>query len=177
MALTGAIFTQAAAFDRQQLLDLQDGSMRKLIVHDSPKPLSLPPMLTESGLEENLSDHFGPVIVLNFWATWCAPCRKEMPSLDRLQAQFPPGDVKVIALAAGRHEKARIRSFLRSVDAEGLAVRLDPKLKIASALQVRGLPVTILISRNGEEVARLIGDAEWDSESAVRIVRLIAGLP
>ncbi len=177
LALTGAICAEAAAFERQPLAALQEGTMRKLVVHDSPKPVSVPPMLTEAGAEEKLSDHFGPVLVVNFWATWCAPCRKEMPSLDRLQAQFPPEDVKVIAVAAGRNEKTRIRSFLESVNAENLTVRLDPKLKLAAALRVRGLPATILLSRDGEEVARLVGDAEWDSASAVRILRHIADLP
>lgn len=148
--------------------------MRKLVIHASPKSLTVPPMLTESGEEEELSEHFGPVLVINFWATWCAPCRKEMPSLNRLQAEFSADDVKVLAIAVGRNEQAKIKSFLESVDAQNLTIRLDPKLQLSAALQVRGLPVTMVLDRQGNEVARLIGDAEWDSESAVQILGEIA---
>lgn len=176
--LLGAILTiPAGAFERQKLFDLQDGSLRKLVIHASPKSFTVPPMLTESGEEEELSAHFGPVLVVNFWATWCAPCRKEMPSLNRLQAEFSVNDVKVLAIAVGRHEQVKIASFLESVDAEDLTIRLDPKLKLSAALQVRGLPVTLVLDRQGNEVARLIGDAEWDSESAVQILGEIAKDP
>ena len=148
--------------------------MRKLIVHESPRTLNPSPILTGDGKEEQLSAHFGPVLVVNFWATWCAPCRKEMPSLDRLQAEFEIDDVKVLAIASGRNEEAKIDAFLDSVDVHNLAIRLDPTLSVASSLLVRGLPVTLLLNRKGEEVARLTGDAEWDSPSALRIVKLLA---
>ncbi len=141
--------------------------LRQLIVHDEPLSLSLPPMLNEMGKEEALSEHFGAVLVVNFWATWCAPCRREMPSLHRLQEKFSPNDVKVIAIAVGRHKQEKIQSFLTSIGAEGLMIRLDPKLQVSAALRVRGLPATLLLDRQGREVARLIGDAEWDADEVV----------
>ena len=145
--------------------------MRKLIVHESPKSVLFPPLLTQAGQEEDIKSQFGPVLVVNFWATWCAPCRKEMPSLQNLQQEFSMEDVKVLAIATGRNEQSRIQSFLESINAKDLTVRLDPNLKVATALQVRGLPVTILLDRDGKEVARLVGDAKWDSESAINILK------
>lgn len=171
LILVNAISTPLAAFDQQEILDLRQGTMQKLIVHESPKPVSFPTLMTIGKEEEEFSNHFGPILVVNFWATWCAPCRKEMPSLDRLQKQFSEQDVKVIAIATGRNEIKKIQSFLESVNVDSLKVLLDPKLKASVALQVRGLPATIILNREGNEVARLVGDAEWDSQSATNIIQ------
>ncbi len=171
LIMVGAIYAPVTALDRQSLLDARAGTLKKLIVHEAPRNVSTLPMLTQDGQEDMLSNHFGSVLVVNFWATWCAPCRKEMPALDRLQELFPHEQVKVIAIATGRNEAAGITSFLESAGVDDLLIRLDPRLSLSTAMGVRGLPATILVNRNGKEVARLTGDAEWDSDSAQQIIR------
>ncbi len=171
LLLTGAIFADTTGLDRQVLLDAREGTMRKLAIHEQPKDISPPPMLDEDGSEISFEEFEDRILVLNFWATWCAPCRKEMPSLDRLQAEFSPGELLVVGLAAGRNEQARVQAFLESIDAERLQIFYDPRLKVATSLGVRGLPATLILNRDGKEIARLTGDAEWDDESAIHILR------
>ena len=176
LPLVGAICAEAAAFDREALIEARQDTMRKLIFHKEPLPVSAPPMLAEDGAETGIDSFKGRVVVLNFWATWCAPCRKEMPSLDRLQAEFDTEDLKVIALATGRNEKPKVEKFLDSIGVRNLTVFYDPRLRVAAAMKVRGLPATVILDRDGREIARLTGDAEWDTESALHIFREIAGV-
>ena len=103
-------------------------------------------------------------MVLNFWATWCAPCRAEMPSLDRLQAAMP--EIAVVPVATGRNAVTQITKFYEEAAVKNLPVLRDPKSGLAHAMGVMGLPVTVILDPEGREVARLIGDAEWDSDSA-----------
>ena len=166
---------EVMAIDQPSSLEAKS-ALSHLIVHDEPISLSLPPMLNEKGEEEALSEHFGSVLVVNFWATWCAPCRREMPSLHRLQEKFSPNDVKIIAIAVGRHKQEKIQSFLASIGAEGMMIRLDPKLQVSAALRVRGLPATLLLDRRGREMARLIGEAEWDTDEVVEWLSEMAQL-
>jgi len=148
--------------------------MRKLIVHDQPKAAPDVPMLTAEGSGIDLNSFHGRVVILNFWATWCAPCRKEMPSLDRLQDKYSPENLVVVALATGRNENAKVAAFLEDIGADGLTVLFDPRQNAAAAHLVRSIPVTLIIDRGGNEVARLIGDAEWDADPALRIIAAIA---
>lgn len=174
LPMVGAICAEAAAFDREALIEARQGTMRKLIFHNEPRPVSAPPMLTEDGAETGIDTFKDRVVVLNFWATWCAPCRKEMPSLGRLQAEFDTEDLKVIALATGRNEQPKVKRFLDSIDVHNLTVFYDPRLRIAAAMGIRGLPATVILDRSGKEIARLTGDAAWDDESALHIFREIA---
>ena len=99
-----------------------------------------------------------------------------MPSLGRLQAEFDPSDLQVIALATGRNEQPKVERFLDDIAVRNLTVFYDPRMKIAAAMKVRGLPATVVIDRSGREIARLTGDAEWDEDSALLIFRRIAGI-
>ena len=114
-----------------------------------------------------------PVLV-DFWATWCAPCRQEMPSLDRLQAAMP--EIAVVPVATGRNAVAGIERFFSEVGIANLPILRDPKSELARGMGVMGLPVTVILNPEGQEVARLIGDAGWDSDSAKAILAaLVAG--
>jgi thiol-disulfide isomerase/thioredoxin len=124
------------------------------------------------GAEHALSDWKGQWVVLNFWATWCAPCRHEMPSLDRLQAAMP--QIAVLPVATGRNSVEAIGKFYSEAGVKRLPVLRDPKSGLARAMGVLGLPVTVILNPEGQEVARLIGDAEWDSDSAQAVLKALS---
>ena len=117
----------------------------------------------------------GKVRLVNFWATWCAPCRKEKPTLDALERELGGPDFGVIAIATGRNSPEAIDAFNAEAGIAALRTYLDPKGELAAAMNVPGLPVTVVLNRAGQEVARLLGGADWTSESArVIVAALIA---
>lgn len=124
-----------------------------------------------AGKPAKLSDFRGKVVVLNLWATWCNPCREEMPSLDRLQAMFADQPVQVVALAVDRAGPERVAGFLQEIGVGRLAVYRDPTAAATRTLRLPGLPVTILVDRAGNERGRVLGLAEWDGEAAKAAVR------
>lgn len=147
---------------------LRTGDMQKLNFAD---PVALPDIAVLDGTDQpqSLSDLKGKWVVLNFWATWCAPCRHEMPSLSRLQTAMP--DIVVLPVATGRNSIEGIEAFFAEAGVFNLPVVRDPKSELSRNMAVLGLPVTVIVNPQGQEVARLIGDAEWDSADAQAILR------
>jgi thiol-disulfide isomerase/thioredoxin len=139
-----------------------------------PKPLPPLAFQTLDGKEATMDAFAGKVVVLNLWATWCAPCREEMPSLDRLQARFADQDVVVLALSVDRAGSERVREFLDEVGVQHLHVYRDPKAAATRVLKVPGLPATLLVDRQGREAGRVLGIAQWDGPAAVAVERLLA---
>jgi thiol-disulfide isomerase/thioredoxin len=128
--------------------------------------------LDEAGNQVTLDDFKGEVVVLNLWATWCAPCREEMPSLDRLQAMEGGADLEVVALSLDRGgDLQQIKDFYAEVGVRHLAIYRDPKAAAGRALGALGLPTTVVIDQEGREVGRLLGPAEWDSTEALALLR------
>jgi thiol-disulfide isomerase/thioredoxin len=143
-----------------------------------PKPMPELSFQDLAGNEAGLDLFRGQVVVLNLWATWCAPCREEMPSLDRLQQAFEGEPVRVIALSVDRAGPDRVKAFLDEIGAANLSVYRDPTVKAARTLKVPGLPATLLIDRQGREVGRVLGLARWDGDAAITAVRrLLGGTP
>ena len=142
-------------------------------------PQPLPPLTFETldGQPASLADFAGKVVVLNLWATWCAPCREEMPGLDRLQAQFADRDLVVLALSVDRAGPERVQRFLDEVGVKQLHVYRDPKAAATRAVKVPGLPATILVDRKGQEVGRVLGIAQWDGPAAVAAVEKLLAEP
>ncbi len=147
---------------------LRDGDMKKLAFHDAPIPLADIGLVDADDAPRSLADYRGKWVVLNFWATWCAPCRTEMPSLDRLQAAMP--DIAVVPVATGRNAVAGIKRFFQEEAITNLPILRDPTSELTRSMGIVGLPVTVILDPEGREVARLIGDAEWDSASAKAIM-------
>jgi thiol-disulfide isomerase/thioredoxin len=138
-----------------------------------PKPVPELTFLDEAGEEVTLGDFEGDVVVLNLWATWCAPCRREMPSLDRLQAELGEKGLRVVALSLDRGDIGKVRDFFEELKIANLAIYQDPEARAGRELGAPGLPTTIVIDRAGQEVGRLLGPAEWDSEEALALLRTL----
>lgn len=108
----------------------------------------------------------GKVFVLNFWATWCGPCRVEMPGLSKLQAEADPTEVEVITVATGRNPAPMIARFFARAEIDNLPHHRDPSRVLADAYDVIGLPVTVVLNSKGQEIARMQGEAEWGTAEA-----------
>lgn len=168
-----AVGANAGPADVAQLESLREGQMKKLMFHAEPKAVSQQIFTTSDGAKHTLADWRGKHVVLNFWATWCAPCRKEMPSLDRLQAEFGGEDFEVVTIATGRNSIEGIKKFFDEEDIQNLPILLDGKQALARDMAVLGLPITVILDPEGKEIARLRGDAEWDSDNAKAIMAVL----
>ena len=164
-----ALLPALALADIAALEALRGGTMKKLTFSE-PKPVPDAVLLDEADGEHLLADYRGKVVVLNFWATWCAPCLKEMPSLDALQAALGTEDFAVVPVATGRNPVEAIERFYDKAGVANLPVLRDPKQQLSRAMGVLGLPLTVILDRQGQEVARLIGDAEWNGPDARAIL-------
>ena len=163
--LSGLLYTALAlGANAGDLAAYAVGGMRKLTVLQEPVPLPDAVLLDAAEGEHRLSDYRGKWLVLNFWATWCAPCRQEMPGLDALQRAMP--EIAVLPVATGRNMLPAIAAFYDEAGIVTLPVLRDPTSALAHALGVMGLPLTVIVNPEGQEVARLIGDAEWNGPEA-----------
>ncbi len=113
----------------------------------------------------------GKIVVLNFWATWCGPCREEMPSLERLQDAFPGGDVVVIALSNDRKGPEVVLPFLASINIETLAPYFEENLAVSRAMGIKGYPTTVIFNPEGQEIGRVLKPTEWDSAASLALIK------
>ena len=150
---------------------LSQGQMAAFVFRKQPEPLPDFTFQDATGRERTLADWRGKVVLLNLWATWCLPCRKEMPALDRLQAEMASDRFEVVAVSVDRTGLQGARKFLDETKAGRLALYADPSARLASTLRAVGLPATLLIDAEGREIGRLLGPAEWDSDDAKRLIR------
>lgn len=170
LVLYTALALGANAADTAALATLKQGDMAKLALAEAPKELPEGVLRDMSDAEHSLSDKRGKYLLVNFWATWCAPCRKEMPSLERLQKELGSDTFEVVALSVDRGGIEATKKFLDQVKVTGLGVYVDDTMRTTSTLRAVGMPTTLLIDKQGREVGRLIGPAEWDSADAKRLV-------
>lgn len=150
---------------------LSTGQMAAFVFKSAPEELPAAPFVDAEGREVTLADWKGKVVLLNLWATWCAPCRKEMPGLDRLQAELGSDRFEVVAVSVDRTGIEGARKFLDQINVRRLAVLSDPSARMGTTLKAIGLPTTVLINAEGNEVGRLVGPAEWDTPEAKALIR------
>lgn len=172
-AIAGAT---AAHADLVAAAALRDGDMKKLIFHSEPEMTpDVAFVLADDAGEASLVDYRGKYVLLNFWATWCAPCRKEMPQLSELQTEFGGDTFEVLTIATGRNSPTGIKKFFEEIGVDNLPRHQDPRQKLAGQMAIFGLPITVLIDPEGREVARLRGDANWSSDTAKQIIATVLG--
>jgi thiol-disulfide isomerase/thioredoxin len=144
---------------------------RNFTFSDPPVPAPSAEFRTLDGAVTSLADFRGQVVLVNFWATWCAPCIKEMPALERLHQALAGEGLAVLAVSQDRNGAAVVNPFLARIGLQHLPVYLDAKGVLGRAFAVKGLPTTVLIDRDGLVQAELVGPAEWDSAAALAFVR------
>ena len=138
------------------------GDLRKFIFSERKKIL---PNLLVLDADESVVE-FGykeDIFVINFWATWCAPCKKEMPSLNNLAETMKQDDVRIITVASGRNSKEAIDTFFTDNNLANLSKFRDPKGRMAMSYRVTALPTTVVIDPTGREIGRIIGDIDWNT--------------
>lgn len=162
---------------RANLEAAREGDMRKLVIHETPVEIDQTAFTDAGGAEMTLDDSNGRLRLVNFWATWCAPCRQEKPALDALQRSHGSDAFEVVAIASGRNDLEAIKVFNAETGVTALETHLDPQSALARAMRIPGLPVTVVVNREGDEIARLLGGADWQSASAREIVETLIALP
>ncbi|MCS6933415.1 MAG: TlpA family protein disulfide reductase [Acetobacteraceae bacterium] len=151
------------------------GAGPERLLRTGPRPLPEFLFLTADGAERRVADYAGRGLVINLWATWCPPCVAEMPALDRLHALLAPDAIEVLALSSDRGGAAQVAPFYERLGLRNLAILLDPLGRAARALGARGLPTTVVVGREGQELARLEGAAEWDRPDMVAALGALIG--
>lgn len=157
-----------------RLAQLARGEVAALAPAQAPIRVSGLSFLDANGRERTLSEWHGRTVLLNLWATWCIPCRKEMPALDALQAKLGGPSFEVVAVNIDTRDTEKPKAWLKEVNAGNLAYYADPKARIFQDLKIVGrafgMPTTLLIDKNGCEIATLAGPAEWASADAVAYI-------
>jgi thiol-disulfide isomerase/thioredoxin len=151
--------------------ELSTGTLTAFVVHPEPKTVGDIDFVAADQTPLSLADWKGRVVLVNLWATWCGPCREEMPALAELQRQLGSEDFEVVAISLDRQGAEVARPFLENVGAEALELYLDPSTKVLVGFKAVGLPASILIDRAGREVGRMFGPADWASPEAVRLIK------
>ena len=150
---------------------LATGSLTAFVIHPKRPALANLTFTDASGKQRSLSEWRGRVVLVNLWATWCAPCRKEMPSLAELEAKLGSKDFEIVAISLDRKGAEAAAPFLKETGAANLALYLDPTAASLDQLRAMGLPASILVDRQGNEIGRMLGPAEWSSPEAIALVR------
>ncbi len=168
--------TLAAGFSvRKPLAEELPDLAAALDITNPPVPAPDITFMDANGGEHHLKDFWGHGMVINMWATWCAPCVEELPSMAALSKTLAPDDIAVLPLSSDHGGADRVASFYREHGITGLPVLLDPRGAAEHAWHVRGVPTSIVIDRQGRERARLEGAADWSTPAAARIVRRLIG--
>ena len=142
--------------------DIIRGELRKFIFSESMEVLPNPLILDANGNMVEIS-YKEDILIINFWATWCAPCKKEMPSLNSLAQKMKNEDIRIITIASGRNSKEAIDAFFDDNNLINLKKYRDPRGRIAVKYGVTALPTTVVINSKGIEIGRIIGDIDWDT--------------
>ena len=141
--------------------------LKNLVVHKIPKIYDNVIFLDDADEEINIQNLDSKLIILNFWATWCEPCKEEMPSLNRLQANQKLKNLKIYPINIGKENLNKVKSFFTELDINNLEPYFDNPSTLAKTFSLRGLPTTILLNSKGEEFARIIGSINFDDENFI----------
>lgn len=165
---------QAAVALSSKIAHLAQGEVAALTMASAPLRLPDLAFLDASGQPKKLSDWRGRTVLVNLWATWCVPCRKEMPALDNLQAKLGSPDFQVVAINIDTRDPAKPKAFLKDANLTKLDYFTDTGAKVFQDLKsvgrALGMPTSVLVDGQGCEIATIAGPAEWDSDDAVKLI-------
>lgn len=178
VAVLYVFFAASSKPDTSAFAAYSTGAMRRLVVRDDAPPQPATPISDESGAETNLAAFRGEVVLVNFWATWCAPCVEEMPTLGALDARFEGRGFAVVPVSIDVEAKrGEAMAMLRRYGGPSLPFLIEPTRAIAFEAQAGPIPTSILYDREGRELARLTGEADWDSPEAVALIEAALAQP
>tara|TARA_A100001011_G_scaffold325378_1_gene348337 strand:- start:343 stop:870 length:528 start_codon:yes stop_codon:yes gene_type:complete len=139
-----------------------------IIVHENPIPISELKFKDFNLQAVDLTNKKGNIMIINFWASWCLPCKREMPSLEKLSKDYP--EIKIYAINMEKPNKLRARDFYNSVGIASLDIYFDPEFKLVKTFKMRGLPTSILVDKNGDEFARVVGEIDFYSKEFINFI-------
>ena len=147
---------------------IQQPNLKNLIIHKDPKKLEKINFINANNEIINLSKFENSLIIINFWATWCAPCIEEMPSLNRLQLNPNFNNLKIIPINVGRENIEKSKNFYEELNINNLEIYFDKDVELAKKFLLRGLPTTIFVNKKGEEFARIIGFVNFEDKKIIK---------
>mgnify|MGYP001306137985 FL=1 len=139
----------------------EDIPLNNIAINEIPKPISSIIFEDFSGNKVNLKDYKGKLVLINFWATWCAPCKKEMPSLDNLYQDSNFKNLQIFAVNMEQPNMVKTKKFFKELNIKKLSIYFDKNLNFVKEFKLRGVPTTIIINKKGEEFARIIGEVDF----------------
>ena len=155
-------------FFAQQLLSETNYS-KNIVVHKEPLEIKELKFKDFNLNDVDLTSKKGNIMILNFWATWCVPCKKEMPSLEELSKLYP--EVIIYPINLEKPNKDKTKSFFDSLNIKNLNIYFDPEFELVKSFNMRGVPTSILIDKNGNEFARIIGEIDFFEESFINLLK------
>jgi thiol-disulfide isomerase/thioredoxin len=144
---------------------------RNFILHEVPEPGAAVRFEDDQGQPRSLADFRGKIVLLNVWATWCAPCLKEIPALDHLAAALNGADFAIVAVSVDRKGIDAVRKVFAELDVQKLPIYIDSFGQALRTVRAIGLPTSLFIDREGREFGRAVGPAEWDSAATIEFLR------
>ena len=142
----------------------EDVPLNNMAINEIPKPISSIIFEDFSGKEININDYREKLVIVNFWATWCTPCKKEMPSLDRLYQSDNFKNLQIFAVNTEQPNKSKTMKFFEDLNIKKLEIFFDSNLNFVKEFKLRGVPTTVLINKKGEEFARIIGEVNFQDK-------------
>jgi thiol-disulfide isomerase/thioredoxin len=146
----------------------EDVPLNNIAINEIPKPISSLIFEDFSGNKINLKDYQGKLVVINFWATWCAPCKREMPSLDNLYKDADFKNLQIFAVNMENPNQLKTKFFFNELDIQKLDIYFDSNLNFVKEFKLRGMPTTVLINKKGEEFARIIGEVNFQDKKFLK---------
>ena len=141
--------------------------IKNIVIHKVPKTYDNVIFLDKNDKKININEYNDNLLILNFWATWCEPCKEEMPSLDKLQANSELNKIKIFAINIGKENLDKINEFFIELNIKNFDPYFDPPTTLAKMFSLRGVPTSILINKEGQEFARIIGSIDFEDKNFV----------
>tara|TARA_X000000368_G_C22854456_1_gene633680 strand:- start:310 stop:837 length:528 start_codon:yes stop_codon:yes gene_type:complete len=143
-------------------------NIKNLVIHKQNKKLKNITFLDVDNKPINLNEFTGQLVIINFWATWCAPCKEEMPSLDNLKNLKAFENLKILPINVGQEDIQKSKIFFDDLKIKNLELYFDNSIKLAKTFTLRGLPTTVIINKEGDEFARIIGSIDFGDENFIK---------